>query len=124
MGISARACAGTAYGDRSHVQPAQARRSALKSASSRPSSRPAPPEDWIGVSVPAIIAQERFAAQDWDEIFRKRRLPSISLCGGCHPAFSGVGARQSGHLFHDACEPPRLFADYRQRLTVFARLPL
>ncbi len=56
------AYAGTAYGDRSHSQPAQTRRSALKPISSRPSSRPAPPEDWIGVGVPAIITQEMFAA--------------------------------------------------------------
>ena len=69
------AYAGTACGDRQHSQPAQTRRSALKPISSRPSSRPAPPEDWIGVSVPAIITQEMFAAAQ-ERLERNKQMAS------------------------------------------------
>ena len=56
------AYSGTAYSNRSHACPARERKSALRPLGRGDSSRPAPPEDWIGVSVPAIIAQEMFEA--------------------------------------------------------------
>jgi site-specific DNA recombinase len=48
---------GTAYSQRQQLCPAQQRKSALRPLGSGGSSRPAPPEDWIGVSVPALISR-------------------------------------------------------------------
>jgi site-specific DNA recombinase len=56
------AYSGTAYSNRTHACPARERKSALQPLGRGDSSRPAPPEDWIGVSVPAIISQEMFDA--------------------------------------------------------------
>src|SRR5581483_4321805 len=52
---------GTAYSQRWQIFPAHGRRSARQPVGRGESHRPAPPEDWIGVSVPAIIAPETFA---------------------------------------------------------------
>jgi site-specific DNA recombinase len=53
---------GTAYSYRKHGCPATRRKSALRPLGRGESNRPAPREDWIGVSVPAIISQEMFDA--------------------------------------------------------------
>lgn len=53
---------GIAYSDRKHSCPAQERKSALQPLGRGDSSRPAPREGWIGISVPAIISQEMFDA--------------------------------------------------------------
>jgi site-specific DNA recombinase len=53
---------GTAYGQRWQILPAQRRKSALQPVGRGESQRPAPSEEWIGVSVPAIISPEMFAA--------------------------------------------------------------
>jgi site-specific DNA recombinase len=56
------AYSGMAYSNRTHACPARERKSPLRPLGRGDSTRPAPPEDWIGVSVPAIISQERFDA--------------------------------------------------------------
>ena len=51
---------GTAYSGRSHPVPARRRKSALLPVGSAPSTRPAPPEEWIPVEVPAMVSREIF----------------------------------------------------------------
>ena len=51
---------GTAYSGRSQPTPARRRKSALQAVGRGESQKPAPPEDWIAVRVPAIISQETF----------------------------------------------------------------
>ena len=51
---------GTAYSGRTRPAPAQQRKSALQPIGSGQSIQPAPPEEWIPITVPAIISQETF----------------------------------------------------------------
>jgi site-specific DNA recombinase len=53
---------GTAYSERTRPVPARIRRSALRPVGPGYSHRPAPPEEWIAIPVPAIISPETFAA--------------------------------------------------------------
>jgi len=53
---------GTAYSERTRPVPARVRQSALRPVGAGHSHRPAPPEEWIAIPVPAIISQETFAA--------------------------------------------------------------
>lgn len=125
------AYAGTAYSDRRHVQPAQTRRSALKPIGSGPSSRPAPQEDWIGVSVPAIITQEMFAAAQ-ERLEHNKQMASrhntkhqyllrgLVSCGRCllsftarcaHPGYSYYVCRDRSDM-HRAAAVDRCQARY------------
>ena len=56
------AYAGTAYYGTTHQMPAQRRRWALGAWGRHASQRPAPAEDWVPVTIPAIISPETFAA--------------------------------------------------------------
>jgi site-specific DNA recombinase len=53
---------GTAYSGRTRPAPARVRRSALRPVGPGQTRRPAPPEDWIPIPVPAIVSEETFAA--------------------------------------------------------------
>lgn len=53
---------GTTYSGRTHPAPARQRKSALQPVGPGTSTRPAPPEDWIAIPVPAIVSQETFDA--------------------------------------------------------------
>jgi len=54
------AYAGTAYSGRTHPAPARQRKSALQPIGPGQSHRSAPPEEWIAITVPALISQETF----------------------------------------------------------------
>jgi site-specific DNA recombinase len=54
--------AGTAYSERTRPVPARLRQSALRPVGPGHSHRPAPPEEWMAIPVPAIISEETFAA--------------------------------------------------------------
>jgi site-specific DNA recombinase len=64
---------GTAYRARTHPVPARIRQSALRPVGPGPSHRSAPPDEWIAISVPAIISQETFAAAQ-ARLARNRQL--------------------------------------------------
>ena len=51
---------GTAYSERTRPVPARIRQSALRPVGAGHSHRPAPPDEWIAIPVPAIISQETF----------------------------------------------------------------
>jgi len=53
---------GTAYSGRTRPAPARRRKSALQPIGSGQSVEPTPPEEWIAVSVPAIVTLETFTA--------------------------------------------------------------
>src|SRR4029453_6057581 len=53
---------GTAYSERTRPVPARIRRSALRPVGPGYSHRPAPPEEWIAIPLPAIVSPETFAA--------------------------------------------------------------
>jgi site-specific DNA recombinase len=53
---------GIAYSGRTCPAPARRRKSALQPVGSGASVQPTPPEEWIAVSVPAIVSQETFTA--------------------------------------------------------------
>ena len=53
---------GTAYSERTRPVPARIRQSALRPVGPGYSHRPAPPDEWIAIPVPAIISQETFTA--------------------------------------------------------------
>ena len=54
--------AGPADRERTRPVPARLRQSALRPVGPGHSHRPAPPEEWIAIPVPAIISEETFAA--------------------------------------------------------------
>lgn len=54
------AYAGTAYSGRTQPSPARKRKSALQPVGPGQSHQPAPPEEWIAITVPAIVSQETF----------------------------------------------------------------
>lgn len=53
---------GLAYSGRTRPTPARRRKSALQPVGSGQSQEPTPPEEWIAIPVPAIIAEETFQA--------------------------------------------------------------
>ena len=53
---------GTAYSGRTRPAPARRRKAALQPIGSGQSVQPTPPEEWIAVSVPAIVSEETFTA--------------------------------------------------------------
>ena len=53
---------GTAYSGRTRPASARVRQSALRPVGPGQTRRPAPPEDWIPIPVPAIVSEETFAA--------------------------------------------------------------
>jgi len=94
------AYAGTAYSGRTHPAPARHRKSALQPVGPGASQRPAPPNEWIAVPVPALISQETFAAAqsrlDRNAQFARRNntahdylLRGLVSCGQCQLACMG-----------------------------------
>ena len=91
---------GTADSERTRPVPARIRRSALRPVGQRYSLRPAPPEEWIAIPVPAIISPETFAAAQARlarNIQMARRhntaheylLRGLVRCGHCQLACTG-----------------------------------
>lgn len=85
---------GKACGRRELLQPAQQRRSPLAPVGRGSSWRPTPPEEWIAVSIPALISEETFArAQarlDYNKRMARRHntthqylLRGLVSCGRC-----------------------------------------
>jgi site-specific DNA recombinase len=64
---------GTAYGERTRPVPARVRQSALRPVGAGRSHRPAPPDEWIAIPVPAIVSQETFAATQ-DRLDRNTKM--------------------------------------------------
>ena len=94
------AYAGTAYSGRSQPTPARRRKSALQPVGRGESQKPAPPEEWIAVRVPAIISQETFdlAQQRLEQNKQMARrnnseheylLRGLVSCGQCHLSANG-----------------------------------
>src|SRR5262249_1854361 len=94
------AYAGTAYSGRTPPAPARHRKSALQPVGPGASQRPAPPNEWIAVPVPALISQETFAAAqsrlDRNAQFARRNntahdylLRGLVSCGQCQLACMG-----------------------------------
>jgi site-specific DNA recombinase len=94
------AYAGMAYSGRTRVVPARRRKSALQPVGSGESVGPAPQEDWIGISVPAIVNQEMYdaAQQRLDENKQMARrnnhrhdylLRGLVSCGQCRLSCTG-----------------------------------
>jgi site-specific DNA recombinase len=94
------AYAGTTYSGRTHPAPARQRKSALQPVGPGTSTRPAPPEDWIAIPVPAIVNQETFAAAqlrlDRNKQMARRNntahdylLRGLVSCGRCRLACMG-----------------------------------
>lgn len=104
------AYAGAAYSGRTHSAPARHRKSALQPVGPGASERPAPPEEWIAVPVPALITEETFeAAQsrlDGNTRFARRNntahdylLRGLVSCGQCQLACTGR-ATPAGYIYY------------------------
>jgi site-specific DNA recombinase len=104
------AYAGTAYSGRTRTAPAQKRHSSLKPVGPGIAHKATPPEDWIAVSVPAMISQETFQlAQNrlaQNKQFARRNntvyeylLRALVSCGQCQLACTGR-ASASGYIYY------------------------
>jgi site-specific DNA recombinase len=93
------AYAGTAYFGTTHQTPAQRRRWALGPWGRHESRRAAPPDEWLPVSIPAIISPPTFAAaqarMEHNKQMAKRNntqheylLRGLVSCARCHYAFT------------------------------------
>lgn len=99
---------GTAYSGRTHSVPARQRKSAMLPVGPGQSQRPAPPEAWIPIPVPAIISQETFDLAQ-DRLSQNRQLArrnndtydyllrGLVNCAQCHLACLG---RSLPHGYH------------------------
>jgi site-specific DNA recombinase len=101
---------GMAYSGRTRTAPARHRPSALKPVGRGLAHKPTPAEDWIAVSVPAIISQETFQlAQNrlaQNKQFARRNntaydylLRALVSCGQCQLACTGR-ASASGYIYY------------------------
>jgi site-specific DNA recombinase len=104
---------GVAYASRTRRAPSQQRKSALLPMGSGYSIQATPPEEWIAVSVPAIISQETFEltqkrlAQNKQNARRNNSsheylLRGLISCGQCQLACSGR-SQSSGAYAYYAC---------------------
>ena len=102
---------GTAYSGRTRPVPAQQRKSALQPIGRGVSIQSTPQEEWIGVTVPALISQETFdlAQQRLEQNKQSARrnnhaqeylLRSLVSCGQCRLACTG---RSCGDYIYYAC---------------------
>lgn len=100
---------GIAYSGRTRVIPAKRRRSALLPVGSGNGSCPTPEEEWIGVSVPAIISQEVFdlaqARLERNKQMARRNnkthqylLRGLVSCAQCRLA--ATGKERNGYLYY------------------------
>ncbi|HSH83296.1 MAG TPA: recombinase family protein, partial [Herpetosiphonaceae bacterium] len=94
------AYAGTTYSGRTHPAPARQRKSALQPVGPGASTRPAPPEAWIAIPVPAIVRQETFDAAQYrldqnKQLARRNNtahdylMRGLVSCGRCQLACMG-----------------------------------
>ena len=101
---------GTAYSGRTCPTPARQRKSALQPVGPGHSVKPTPPEEWIAVSVPAIISQETFdlAQQRLEQNKQAARrnnsshqylLRGLVSCGQCQLATTGRSMK-SGYVYY------------------------
>jgi site-specific DNA recombinase len=104
------AYAGAAYSGRTYSAPARQRKSPLQPLGPGASERPAPPEEWIAVPVPALITEETFAAAqsrlDRNTRFARRNntahdylLRGLVSCGQCQLACTGR-ATPAGYTYY------------------------
>ena len=100
---------GTAYSGKTRPVPSKKRKSALKPVGRGESVQATPPEEWIAISVPAIIdqeifdmAQERLAQNKWRARRNHNRhqylLRSLISCGQCRLSSTGL-ARGAYHYY-------------------------
>jgi site-specific DNA recombinase len=98
--LRSKAYVGLAYSGRTHPAPARRRKSALQPVGPGESHRPAPPEEWIAIPVPAIVSQETFdlaqARLDQNKQMARRNntahaylLRGLVSCGACKLACMG-----------------------------------
>jgi site-specific DNA recombinase len=106
------AYAGMAYSGRTQPAPSKARKSALQPVGPGQSTRRTPPQEWIGVSVPAIIDQETFdaaqrrLAQNKQMARRNNKthdylLRGLVSCGRCK--LSSMGRSLHGDYYYYVC---------------------
>ena len=104
------AYAGMTYSGRKQPAPSKARKSALQPVGPGQSTRRTPPQEWIGVSVPAIIDQETFdAAQrrlDQNKQMARRNnkthdylLRGLVSCGRCKLSSTGRSLHGGYHYY-------------------------
>ena len=102
---------GTAYSGRTRPVPARQRKSALLPVGRGGSIQPTPPEEWIAISVPAIIAPEIFAVaqarlEKNQKLARRNNkshqylLRGLISCGQCRLASTG---RTQGQYHYYKC---------------------
>ncbi len=102
---------GTAYSGRTRPVPARRRKSALLPVGRGESIQPTPPEEWIAVSVPAIISQEIFEAaqarlEKNKQMARRNNkshnylLRGLVSCGQCRLSSTG---RSQGKYHYYKC---------------------
>jgi site-specific DNA recombinase len=102
--------AGTAYCERTRPVPARIRQSALRPVGPGHSHRPAPPEEWIAIRVPAIISEETFAAAQArlsrnSQMARRHNttheylLRGLVSCGQCQLACTGRSLPPGYHYY-------------------------
>ena len=106
------AYAGMAYSGRTQPAPSKARKSALQPVGPGQSTRRTAPEEWIGVSVPAIIDEETFAAaqrrlEQNKQMARRNNkshdylLRGLVSCGRCK--LSSMGRTLHGGYHYYVC---------------------
>lgn len=103
---------GTTYSERTRSVPARQRRSALLPVGPGVSTQPTPPEEWIAVSVPAIIDPEVFEAaqahlEKNKQMARRNNkshkylLRGLISCGQCR--LSSTGRSQGKYHYYKCC---------------------
>jgi site-specific DNA recombinase len=106
------AYAGTTYSGRTHPAAARQRKSALQPVGPGLSTRPAPPEEWIAITVPPIVSEETFAAAqarlEWNKQMARRNntaheylLRGLVSCGRCR--LSCMGRSLPGDYAYYVC---------------------
>lgn len=119
---------GTAYSNRSRFIPAKRRKSALQSIGNGGSTTPCPPEDWIPISIPAIVSQDIFdqvqakLALNIQMSPRNNKSHSYLLrglvsCGQCHLSSTGRSLHSSYHYYVCRGHTDALRAAQGQRCT-------
>jgi site-specific DNA recombinase len=101
---------GTAYTNRSRFVPAKRRRSALEPIGKGGSTTPCPPEDWIPITVPAIVSQEIFDQVQAKLTLNLQMSPrnnkthsyllrGLVSCGQCHLSTTGRSLHSGYHYY-------------------------
>jgi site-specific DNA recombinase len=101
---------GTALWGRTRLAPAHRRKSALRPVGPGASQRPAPPEAWIAIAVPAIVSQDTFEAAQTrlernTQMARRNNtaheylLRGLVSCGQCQLSCTGRTLRPGYHYY-------------------------